>query len=93
MSTDPELDRRIQEQLRQPPTPTGIPSVMQVWGRCGNCPECGAPIWFMAAAPATDRAPAAYYSCACAELHARRSLVELKKFKAEQGEPNGERQA
>lgn len=76
---DPHLDRLIQNQLRngsaQPALAAG-----QVWQRAGNCPTCGAPIWFCAAAPATETPPHATYSCACASLAAERAKDDLSSF-------------
>jgi hypothetical protein len=88
-----EEERLIQQRLReaqaeeraraeQQPVPC-----IQVWARSGNCPVCGAPIWFCAAAPATERPPQSYYSCACTQLQRMRAVEDVRRAVVA---PNGE---
>jgi hypothetical protein len=87
---DPHTERLIQQRLAQAQaaqTMSGEPQPRpplagEIWALAGHCPQCGAPIWFCAAAPAQQTPPKSTYSCPCAALVAQEAAEEQRAFLA-----------
>lgn len=92
---DPHTERLIQQRLAQAaaegaqPPPRMLPAG-QVWGKCGQCPECGAPIWFAAAAPADNVPPQHHYTCPCTEVARAQAFQAMNAMHAAAQRANGE---
>lgn len=79
---DPDFKNALQRQLNEAPSqePEVIPSAAQVWAVCSKCPSCGFPIWFNAIAPADQRPPQVYTSCACTQIARLKAAEEWQAY-------------
>lgn len=87
---DPSTEAAIRRQLAEAPSAAeeqraaerqqSIPAG-HAWARAGNCPRCGAPIWFLAVAPASDVPPQHFFTCPCTQ---RERMSELERMRADQ---------
>lgn len=88
---NPEVERAVQRQMAALPSaaeaeeaPRHVPAA-HAWLRAGNCPECGAPIWFLGVAPANpERPPQHFFTCPCTHLARVKQTEEMRRGIAEQ---------
>jgi len=73
---DPAFRTALQRQAMNGAAPIDSQPAGQVWAAVSKCPDCGAPIWFCAAAPAQQKPPEAYFSCACGPLKMEKARRE-----------------